>query len=561
MSAGSHSAKSDSGSYSSLYSLLGGILEATGLVPACRCAHEDGTQGFCTSDLREESQPQAVATAHSSTRPPFEEVAMEFSWNEIQGGDGRKGFSPEQRIGSGSISTVYKSMLVDSSDVAVKVFNANLDGPNINSVLEDTRFLAGLQHPNIAMLLGYSIGPDGKTGALIFEYLPGGSLHARIHGGAAYAWHDRLQALTCAVQGKVHMGRFSSEAVHWEMKSANILFDRAGNAKIADFGFLFRHKIKKSSPGSLNPLPFQIATPGYASPELLLTGVPSLSNDVYSTGMLMLEILTGHLPARLVPDNSNRWVYLLERLKPRQPGAIMRAVAMADNKARWPCLVANVFAETALQCVHEEPDERPALFTVLCGMQAIKLVDCAAVDESPTPSEINNMKGDRLADFAFEQPPETTDRRFKCSSVASDSTVAEPLACDIEDVDNLHWEMFAAANDVGSTDRFQPSVFDDDNMPMPPGLWTPDLLVDVFGYYYGDTEDDDGLPRVIPSGIRLHGEPWRVAPVQMSNEHAPEPPPEILNGGALASPREFLNGGTDEPPRGLSNFYLQTFPL
>ncbi|KAG6507705.1 hypothetical protein ZIOFF_033056 [Zingiber officinale] len=230
--------------------------------------------------------------------PKQEAVPRRMGWAEVESATGK--FSPSAVVGEGGSSTVYLARLPDSSLAALKLhrpcerlhhaFRLELD------------LLLRLCHPHIVRLLGYcdDRGPLSALnrqaeGALLFEYVPNGSLHEKLHGGGGEVlpWARRVAVAHQVAQALdyLHEG-CDPQVVHGDVKAANVLLDGRMEAKLCDFGSArvgFSAAVAPPRPGRT----MVVGSPGYVDPHYLRSGMISKKSDVYSFGVLLLELVTG----------------------------------------------------------------------------------------------------------------------------------------------------------------------------------------------------------------------------------------------------------------------------
>ncbi|XP_020521985.1 probable receptor-like protein kinase At1g33260 [Amborella trichopoda] len=251
------------------------------------------------------------------------EVVRRFSWREVE--EMTKNFSCV--IGEGGFSTVYLGFLCsDSLDHgAVKVHR---NSERMNRVFrQELEVLMDVRHENIVKFLGYCDECDEKDeGALIFEYVPNGSLHDHLHTlSTPLPWQSRTSiALNLARAIEFIHDRCTKHIVHCDVKPSNVLLDQNLNPKLCDFGSArvgFSSTVLNTCEGRRAPV---VGSPGYVDPHYLRTGIISKKNDVYSFGVLLLELITGieafcsekgRLLAKISVDNLEDVKIVDERLK------------------------------------------------------------------------------------------------------------------------------------------------------------------------------------------------------------------------------------------------------
>jgi serine/threonine protein kinase len=214
----------------------------------------------------------------------------------------------KEELGRGGQGIVYTAMLPGEPKIraAVKklqrndgVFVANPDKP-VPQTLEkefwaELKTISRLHHGNLVALLGYCV--EGRELFLIYELMSNGSLEQHLHkcdselpGATFLDWRARMRVAIDVAQGLEYLHRHAHpHLVHRDIKSSNILFDDNMQAKIADFG-LSKALIVGHDPTASHRVR---GTAGYVDPSYLKTGRPVDKNDVYSFGVLLLELITG----------------------------------------------------------------------------------------------------------------------------------------------------------------------------------------------------------------------------------------------------------------------------
>ncbi|CAD6258028.1 unnamed protein product [Miscanthus lutarioriparius] len=212
------------------------------------------------------------------------------------------GFSPDNIIGDGSFGFVYRAVLPDGAAVAVKRLSGDGDaGAGNREFRAELEVLGSLSHPNLARLLGYCAA--GRDRILVYELLERGSLDAWLHGGDAVdgggtktlPWSARL----CVARGVaaaldfLHHGR-RPPVLHRDIKSSNVLLGEGFEAKLADFGLA---RIVRGSPAKSHVSTQAAGTAGYVAPEIWDGVGATAKADVYSFGVLVIELVTGLRPS------------------------------------------------------------------------------------------------------------------------------------------------------------------------------------------------------------------------------------------------------------------------
>lgn len=223
-------------------------------------------------------------------------LVKKYSWVEIE----RLSRNLSQVVGSGGFSTVYMAHLPASIKGAIKI---HFGSERLRQVFrQELDVLLRLRHDNIVKLLGYCDDKDDQ-GALVFEYVPNGSLHEKLHesgcGGNVLSWRSRMTIAFQLAQAIEYLHeKCTLQIVHGDIKASNILLDEYLNCKLCDFGSAKMGFSSIVMPSNSVPCPsrtkqMMIGSPGYTDPHYLRTGIASKKNDVYSFGVIILELVTG----------------------------------------------------------------------------------------------------------------------------------------------------------------------------------------------------------------------------------------------------------------------------
>ena len=289
------------------------------------------------------------------------EISLEYKEAELV--SATSSFDPSRRLGSGNYGCVYRGTLKDGHEVAIKVIEVDED--DTSGFADEVLVLSKFRHPNLVTLMGWGSGLD-EDGCgrryLVYELLEGGDVAGRLAKARGkngvvtpFGWSERLWVALDAACGLSHMHNSTPKAFHRDIKSANILLDRSGTAKMADFGLSGIAKNKNK----LNMTCEQISgTPGYACPHYIKTGKVTEATEVYAYGMVVMEMLLNTMPA-CMGQNGTIVYPIFQIVMPQADGALQRAVSSADAKAQWPNAVARDVAELSLVCSSQEERRRP----------------------------------------------------------------------------------------------------------------------------------------------------------------------------------------------------------
>uniref|UniRef100_M8ARJ6 Cysteine-rich receptor-like protein kinase 10 n=1 Tax=Aegilops tauschii TaxID=37682 RepID=M8ARJ6_AEGTA len=215
-----------------------------------------------------------------------------FEFDQIQEATGN--FSEENKLGEGGFGPVYKGHFVQGMEIAVKRL-ASHSGQGLVEFKNEVQLIAKLQHRNLVRLLGCC--SQGEEKILVYEYMPNKSLdffifvHEDERRKVLMDWNRRLSIIEGIAEGLLYLHKHSRlRVIHRDLKPSNILLDNEMNPKISDFGLA---KIFSPNNNEENSTRRVVGTYGYMAPEYASEGLFSIKSDVFSFGVLVLEILSG----------------------------------------------------------------------------------------------------------------------------------------------------------------------------------------------------------------------------------------------------------------------------
>ncbi|KAJ8761641.1 hypothetical protein K2173_004417 [Erythroxylum novogranatense] len=199
-------------------------------------------------------------------------------------------FSLTNKLGEGGFGSVYKGILTDGREIAIKRLSKN-SGQGIEEFKTEVAVIAKLQHRNLVRIVGCCIHDKEKM--LIYEYLPNKSLDSFIFDktrGSLLNWTTRFNIVCGIARGMLYLHQDSRlRIIHRDLKASNVLLDASMNPKISDFGMARIVGVDQIQTNTKRI----VGTYGYMSPEYAMQGLFSVKSDVYSFGVLLLEIISG----------------------------------------------------------------------------------------------------------------------------------------------------------------------------------------------------------------------------------------------------------------------------
>ncbi|KAK7285102.1 hypothetical protein RJT34_19861 [Clitoria ternatea] len=269
-----------------MYVIIGSAVGATVLLLATviSCLFmRKGKRKFYEQE-RNDSLPTQRLALWKSDDPA--EAAHSFSFSEIE--NATNNF--EKKIGAGGFGVVYYGKLKDGKEIAVKVLTSN-SYQGKREFSNEVTLLSRIHHRNLVQLLGYC--RDEENSMLVYEFMHNGTLKEHLYGPLAHGrsinWIKRLEIAEDAAKGieYLHTGCVPV-VIHRDLKSSNILLDKLMRAKVSDFGLS-----KLAVDGVSHVSSIVRGTVGYLDPEYYISQQLTDKSDVYSYGVILLELISG----------------------------------------------------------------------------------------------------------------------------------------------------------------------------------------------------------------------------------------------------------------------------
>ncbi|KAF3955626.1 hypothetical protein CMV_019170 [Castanea mollissima] len=323
-------------------------------------------------------------------------------------------FNAANKMGEGGFGSVYKGILLDGTVIAVKKLSPK-SKQGSREFVNEIGMISGLQHPNLVRLYGCCI--EGKHLLLIYEYMENNSLAHTLFGPAdgrlKLDWPARQKICVGIARGLAFLHEESTlKVVHRDIKTTNVLLDRDLNPKISDFG------LAKLNEEENTHISTRIAgTIGYMAPEYALRGYLTDKADVFSFGVVALEIVAGKNNMKYQPNEN--FVCLLDKaIVLQQKGNLMELVdpELASEFSKEEVLR---MIKVALLCTNPSPAPRPTMTAVVSMLEGGTVVDELNID--PSIYGNNEWRFEALRN-QLGQSPQPSSRESQSHAQSSNAT-------------------------------------------------------------------------------------------------------------------------------------------
>ncbi|KAL9462984.1 hypothetical protein AB3S75_000900 [Citrus x aurantiifolia] len=269
-------------------------------------------------------------------------------------------FSDANKLGEGGFGPVYKGVLKKGDEIAVKRLSGR-SGQGLREMKNEASVIAKVQHKNLVGLLGCCIDKDEKI--LIYEYMPNKSLDFFLFDPTKRMllnWVTRVQIIEGIAQGLLYLHQYSRvRIIHRDLKASNILLDKDMNPKISDFGMA---RICGGNELQANTSRV-VGTYGYMSPEYAIQGIFSIKSDVFSFGVLLLEIVSGKKTTGFYRTDSLTLLgYAWDLWTSNRTLELIDPILEDEYSSKHMLLR---YVNIALLCVQESADDRPTMNDVV----------------------------------------------------------------------------------------------------------------------------------------------------------------------------------------------------
>ncbi|KAL6182491.1 hypothetical protein ACLB2K_043910 [Fragaria x ananassa] len=287
------------------------------------------------------------------------------------------GFSKDQLLGAGGFGKVYRGVLSNKTEIAVKCVNHD-SKQGLREFMAEISSMGRLQHKNLVQMRGWC--RKGNQLMLVYDFMPNGSLNRWIFDKPkkVLGWEQRRRVLADVAEGLnyLHHG-WDQMVVHRDIKSSNILLDLEMRGRLGDFGLakLYEH-------GEVPNTTRVVGTLGYLAPELATIAAPTAASDVYSFGIVLLEVACGRKPIEMMAEEEK--VVLVDWVRELYSKGRVREAADQRIKGEYDEEEMEVALKLGLTCCHPDPQRRPSMkeiVAILVGETVSEAAPAALLSE------------------------------------------------------------------------------------------------------------------------------------------------------------------------------------
>ncbi|GAA0165962.1 hypothetical protein Leryth_019073 [Lithospermum erythrorhizon] len=332
-------------------------------------------------------------------------------------------FSENNVLGKGGFGVVYKGIMHDGTELAVKRMESGLMGnKGLSEFQAEISVLTKVRHRHLVALLGYCV--NGHERLLVYEYMPQGTLSQHLFeqeelGFLPLTWKQRLAIALDVARGVEYLHGLAQQSfIHRDLKPSNVLLDDDMRAKVADFGL-----VKNAPDGNKYSIETKLAgTFGYLAPEYAATGRVTTKVDVYAFGVILMEIITSRKALdETVPDSRSHLVTWFRKVIVNKENLGKEIDPSIDLDGETYASICKV-AELAGHCTAREANQRPDMG------HAVNVLAPLVQQWKPTSydeEENYDIEPDMTLPQALQkwQADEDTSRLFDDSYTQSDSTL------------------------------------------------------------------------------------------------------------------------------------------
>ncbi|XP_060170216.1 probable serine/threonine-protein kinase PBL7 [Lycium barbarum] len=338
--------------------------------------------------------------------------ARAFKFDELVAAT--ENFKAAYFLGEGGFGKVYKGRLADTGQV-VAIKKLNPDGCQGNrEFIVEVLTLSMADHPNLVKLIGYCV--EGHQRVLVYEYMPLGSLEDHLHDPwpdkKRLDWNTRMKIAAGAARGLEYLhDKMKPPVIYRDLKGSNILLGEGYNPKLSDFGLAKVGPLGDKTHVSTRVM----GTYGYCAPDYAMTGQLTFKSDIYSFGVVLLEIITG----RKAIDNTksaaeqNLVAWARPLFKDRK-----KFHQMADPVLEGHYPVRGLYQALAIaaMCVQEQPNMRPLIADIVTALNYLASQTYDPETQPPVQGSRRNSSSKKSRSIDEQKTPVNVDGHERTNS-------------------------------------------------------------------------------------------------------------------------------------------------
>lgn len=350
------------------------------------------------NEVKKESAQEAIQsspTNESKTQRDGGSMNKARTFTYAQLVNATDNFKAAHFLGEGGFGKVFKGKLEDSDQI-VAIKQLDPDGlQGIREFVVEVLTLSMADHPNLVKLIGYCA--EGEQRLLVYEYMPLGSLEDHLHDHRAHRkrldWNTRMKIAAGAARGLEYLhDKMNPPVIYRDLKGSNILLGEDYHAKLSDFGLAKVGPLGDKTHVSTRVM----GTYGYCAPDYAMTGQLTFKSDIYSFGVVLLELITGR---KAIDDTrpaaeQNLVAWARPLFKDRR-----KFSQMADPVLEGEYPVRGLYQALAIaaMCVQEQPNMRPLIADVVTALNYLASQKYDPLN-TPVQSSRRSSRGQRSID-------------------------------------------------------------------------------------------------------------------------------------------------------------------